>query len=302
MRYPYERFLKFLVSRRVEVEPALDRYGLPEVGMLWEPECRSMLRKSAPYAVVRYLDSDDGVLTVKGGLLDWAEDQGFRCLWEIQPEFGGGLASPPLDAALQIFVNPFARAVIGMLLLSRITLEEISEIVQDRFDLGVDEPALQLYRTVFWDVTCMGRPSWKQFIGELKTKEERHFISMGLGSPTAEEARQLLGLDTTLDRSSILTKIMSKAYIQFNHAMDEADPEGKGAIKWAELAIKAGNALEFGGAGGRGGGPDEAMPTGADFKEMFSVKIERTKHISLAELQGPVAALKEPPDPSKDDE
>lgn len=300
MRYPYERFLKFLVSRKVEIDPALARYGLPEVGMLWGPDCRTNIRESAPYAITRYLDSDEAVLTIKDGVLDWAEGEGFRCLWEIQDEFGGGPAGPELDTAFQIFVNPFARSVIGMMLLARVTPEEIAEIVQDRYDLGVDAPALQLYRTVFWDVTCMSRPSWKQFIGDLETKEERHFISMGLASPTSEEVRQLLGLDTTLDRSSILTKIMSKAYIQFNLAMEEPDPESKGAIKWAELAIKAGNALELGGRGARAA-DDAAMPTGEDFNGMFSVKIEKSKHISLTELQGPVAQLKEPPDPSKEE-
>lgn len=244
------------------------------------------MRKTAPYSVAQYLDGDDDdEIVKKGGFLEWAEEEGFRPLWNIQKEFGGHDPSPELDAAFQIFVNPFARSVVGMMLMSQATTEEAAEIVTTRFDLGIDAPALDLYTQIFWDGSQISRKGWTSFLGELRTREERHYLALGLSSPTADEARQFLGMNTCFAPEEILIRIMSKAHAQFESAMEQPIPEEAGAIKWAELAIKAINTISstkktFGESDG-----DQSL----DFKGLFSVQVEKIQHVSLAELQGEVS-------------
>lgn len=296
MRYPYERFLRFLVSRKVDVNQALNRYGLPNVGGMWTAEARTHIRKSAPYAITHYLDSDEDELTLRDGVLEWAEVEGFRELWVAQAEFGGRQACPQLDVAFRIFINPFARCIMGLLLLSRARDDEIVEIIQERFDVGLEEEALPLYRDIFWDVRLMGRSAWSGFVQSLLTKEERHYLSYGLAAPTCEEVRHILGLEAMLDPETILSQIMSKAYLQFKAAMEEVHPDLAGATRWADLSLKAINSMNNRNRGGR---DDENPIAASDFGGMFSVQIAKSSHVSLTDLKGQLAAPRDnnkPPD------
>jgi hypothetical protein len=287
VRYPYERFLRFLVSRKVPVDRTVGRYGLPLVGGLWEAECRTDIRKTAPYSVTQYIDADDDQeMVVTAGFLEWAEKEGIRPLWEIQKEFGGRPPSPELDTAFQIFVNPFSRAVVGMMLLSQATTEEVVELVTGRFDLGVDLDVIGAYTKIFWDTKLLGRTGWRSFIEELKTKEEKHFISLGLQSPTVEEVRQYLGMNTCFTPEDIATRIMSRSFAQYESAMDQPDPESANAVMWADLALRAMKELRE--TKRVASKEDDGLPSG-DFNGMFSVQVEKIEHISLAELQGQVS-------------
>lgn len=286
MRYPYERFLRFLVSRKVPVDRTLDRYGLPSVGALWEADCRTNIRKSAPYSVSQYIDADDDQeLVAREGFIEWAEKEGFAPLWMIQREFGGAKPSPALDTAFQIFVNPHARAVVGMLLLSEVPSDEICSLVQTRFDLGVDEETLDLYTTIFWDIELLGRAGWQAFMAELKTKEERHYIGLGLGSPSSADARRYLGVEVNFDPEAILKDLALTAHTQYKACMAQPDPESAGALKWHDATIKAINSL--GTTKKAFGGDDEIGAS--DFNSMFSVQIEKIQHVSLTELVGEVS-------------
>jgi hypothetical protein len=296
VRYPYERFLRFLVSRKVDVNQALDRYGLPGVGGLWTAETKSNLRSSAPDAITHYLDSDDDELGLREGVLEWAAQEGFRQLWEAQMEFGGKPAATELDEAFQIFINPFARCIMGLLLLSRARDNEIIELIQERFDLGLTDETISFYRDVFWDVRLVNRSAWGAFIQKLHTKEERHYLSYGLASPTIEEVRHVLGLDTMLDPETILSQIMSTSFRRYKAALQEVHPDLAGAKSWAELSLKAINSMSNRSKQLHG---DEKEFDPKDFGGMFSVQISKSSHMSLTDLKGQLAAPRDdnkPPD------
>ena len=292
MRYPYERFLRFLVSRKVDVNSTLDRYELPPVGGIWVAECRTYLRDHAPYAIVNYIDSDDDDLSFHDGVLEWADAEGIRPLWEMQREFSGGPATTVFDEAFKVFVNPCARAVLGCLLLSRATESESRGLMLEQFDVDLSPEAFKIYKTIFWDVAVVGRKSWDRFLEMLKSPEERSYVAYGLCSPTADEIRDMLGMESAVDDEVIVNNIVNRSYQQFKKAMDEPHPEAAGAMRWAELTLKAIAVKRSGGIGGRGDGP----PLGTDFKSMFSIEVTKSKHVSLADLasQGTVALPKDP--------
>lgn len=293
MRYPYERFLLFLVSRKVSVDKTIGKYGLPTVGAMWEAECRSNIRATAPHSVVSHIDSSSDLVVARDGFLDWAEDEGILPFWRTQDEFGGGEPEPELDTAIQIFVNSHARGMVGLLLLSKASDEEVLGFIQRRFDSTANERTLELYKKIFWDITLLKREDWKAFIPDLEP-QERHYISLGLSSPSIHEAKRFLDEAPGYTPEQIINKIMTKAAVLFEAAANELDPEAAGAIRWAELSLRAISVL---GTHKKAFGGDEAGELSpSEFQNMFSVSIEKIEHVSLAELQGVVAPKTDVPD------
>lgn len=298
MRYPYDRFIKFLVSRKSPVDATLRQFGLPPVGDIWESQYRSEIRKAAPYSVTQYIDSDEDRLVVTDGFLDWADDEGFRPLWQVQKEFGGDPPPEALDTAFRVFINPTVRSIVGMVLLSKASDNEVVDIIQKRLDIGFDDEVLHYYTVIFWDTDLLGRKGWGPFLDRLKTKEERHYLGLGLASPTVEDLHRYLGMKPALSPDEILTDIMSKAHERFQSSMEQPCPEAAGALKWAELSIKAVNAL---GTSRKAFASDDDGFDASDFHGMFSVQIEKTQHISLAELQGEVSPHQDNPEAGGDE-
>ena len=289
MRYPYERFLRFLVSRKADVNAKLERYGLPPVGDLWVARARSSIRAEGPHGIVSYIDSPDDQLIAQAGVLEWADAEGFRCLWEYQPEFGA-LESIDLRSAFRVFVNPHARAACGMLFLSNADVDEIKDLLQERFELEISPSSLQLYRTLFWDTSLLEREEWPSFIGKLLTKDEQHFLAVGLSSPTIDHIRDVLDAGPLVDHDDIIEDLVALAYRQFKRAMGSPHPESQGALRWHEATLRAWTASK---TAARERAKEEHVPTSGDFEGLFSVQVTKSKHISLTELQGTVSEHKE---------
>lgn len=302
MKYPYERFLRFLVSRKIDLNRTLERYGLPRAGDMFPAECRSDLRRSAPYALVQYIDTPNSELVLRDGVLEWATREKILPLWLMQSEFGGK-STPALDTTFRLFINPISRAVLGMLLLSKAREQDAFEIVREQFDVSLDAPTLELYKSIFWDVGLVGRTMWEPFIKTLVSAEEKNYIAFGLTSPSADEIRDLLGMDCAgIDHKTILNQIIAKSYLQYKRLMDEPNQGTQDAMKWAELTLRA---ITTAKTSGGLGGPDETGPkTGtARFRGLFSVQPDKTTHPTLAQLEGEVGK-REPPkltDPTKAD-
>lgn len=284
MKYPYERFLRFLVSRRADVNAKLERYGLPRVGDLWIARARGSIRRSAPYALVTYIDSKNDELGARDGILEWAHTEGFRVLWEFQPEFGG-IESIELRCAFRIFVHAYARSLCGMLLLAESDDDEICSTLQDKCDITATPTALSLYRRVFWDVSLPSPEDWQVLLGQL-AEEERHLIGTGISADTLDDVRDAADIPINLDHQVVINDLLTSAYRQFKRAMASPHPESAGALKWYDACLKAWTAskndmreLE-----------KNKDPSTANIDSLFSVQISKSKHISLSELRGTVAS------------
>lgn len=289
MRYPYERFLRFLVSRKLDVNRVLSQVGLPPVGGMWLPTCRTTLRASAPYGLVRYLDSADANLLARDGLLAWAEGEGFRELWESQPEFGG-LTSRSLDLAIRIFSNRWARVRMGLFLFSKATATEIVEVASQHFDMEIDQEVVDLYRRIFWDGAAISRSDWDALLQSLEDRDERHYLALGFANPTLQGVQAIIGAPYTVEPDDVLRRLMMSAIEQYEFAMKQPIPTAHDALKWGEMAKSAAVALAT-----HQPKKVESSSIPKDFNGLFSVQISKSKHISLADLQGQVGI----PEPAK---
>jgi hypothetical protein len=214
------------------------------VGDLWIARARTSIRDDAPYALTSYLDSRDAELAARAGVLEWAEEQGFRCLWELQHEFGATV-SQELEVGFRVFCDTEMRSVMGMLLLSRSEDQEIASTFQEKFLLDVGA-ALELYKALFWDVTLLSKERWSSFIEELSTKEEQHHLGLGLEAPTSDETRSAVGLPPTQQTpDNILDDILSRSYERYLYLMTQtADPEQAGVLRWIDSIHRTINTLQ----------------------------------------------------------
>lgn len=285
MRYPYERFVRFLVSRKLDPSDTLTRYGLPRVGALWISDYRREIRETAPASISSYLDSDAEWLTFKNGILSWAEKQGFRELWESQPEFNGEVDSN-LEVAHLIFVNPSSRALVGMMLLSKSTDDEICLMVKEKFNIEMSDEVLGVYCDIFWDVEMLGRAGWDSFIESLESKEERHYLALGLDSPTLEECRNTADLDNNIDVDEMLREILNKSFFKLKSAYDHPNPDGANIDLWHSHWQKAWDRTVKRQAEADGANP---IATG-DYQALFSVQTTKSTHTSLVDLKGHLSA------------
>lgn len=290
MRYPYERFLKFLVSRKVDPNRVLTRLGLPPVGGLWASTCRSEFRRSAPYAIVRHLDSDDEDLATRDGVLEWAEVGGFRELWESQPEFGGA-SGQTLDIANRIFSSSRARIRMGLFLFSKATPSEVAETAKEHFDMEVDPAVVDLYRRIFWDGSIMSKSSWDSLLEAMPEKEERHYLALGLENPTLDGVKCILGMKYSMEPDAVLRRLMVTSIEQYDALMKQAIPSSD-ALRWGEMAKSAAVALA---QHAPKKAPEQGIP--ADFGNLFTVQISKSDHVSLSDLQGYVGTPT-PPKPA----
>lgn len=283
MRYPYERFLRFLVSRGADVNQTIKRYGLPPVGGLWPSQYRSKIRKEAPASVVRYIDSDDGTLAFRDGFLEWADREGFGDLWRFQAEFDGGPPPPDVDLAFRVFINPTGRYTVGVLLFSSADDEKVIEGVKERLDLTLTSAAIQTYKRLFWDISLVRRQDWSHLLRQM-SPEERNYLSAALNGDKSKSVRRTIGVADRKSPEEILEDIANRAYNHFVKASERPNPESANARYWAELAVKSSSSLL-----NRKGrfGQDEVKPVTADALEsMFSVEVTSSNHVTLEELQG----------------
>ena len=285
MGYPYERFLRFLVSRKIDPDQALNRYGLPSSGDLWFAAVKTDLIDNGPFPISSYLESKDTVLPLRDGVLDWAQREGFRELWEMQPEFGEA-DNPDLSVAFQLFVNPSSRPVAAMFVDSRATEAEVCESLQEYLNSEVTSASLEIFKRLFWDTSQTTSGEWDDLIPSLLTKKERHLISLAREGQNINLARGSVDLSIDVRVDVMLKEMLNTNYMMWLNARSV---KSKDEMKeWGESNLRVMKELrEY----HRYNTSNEGVPKAGDFEGLFSVKTSKSVHPTLAELQGEVAPL-----------
>jgi len=291
VRYPYERFITFLISRKIDVSEALERVELPPVGDMGIADRKEKIRKTAPPSLVRYLGQsrNDRELVFRDGILDWASENGILSLWQRQKEFGRKI-DLGLEEASNIFLNANARTILGTMLLADASPDEITEVIREQFSIDVDRDILASFKNIFWDVGGMGRKSWEDFIPELYD-DQRQIVALGMRGMKPNDIRYAIGAEVPSDPKDVLQDILTHAHNQFKQAMSSASPGNFGAFRWADLATKVASVMSSSHLGSFGGDGEEEFPR-RGVEGMFSVVVESPKIVSLDDLDGELSKTK----------
>lgn len=257
MRYPYELFIRFLITRRADVNATLASFGLPELTDEEIEERNGISSSAMPPSVEEYLDSDKNIVANKEGFLEWAEIHDIREMWEIQPEFKISdertvtRGSNGMTKACEIFANAQMRTAFSLLVIRAFEYEDIVELFQNRFHYIVTKESYALAVKYFFNFTYMRHNDYVNLL-ENVSPEERDSLNTALGPTTSNFVEHRIGATPKLTYDEILQDIMVTCYYKFKACHNEPLMDML-AMKWAAMAMKAGEQKEKYGKGDKMG-------------------------------------------------
>lgn len=247
MRYPYSLFIKFLISRKADVNKTLTSLCLPRIEAN-ERAAHDTPAEPIPRSVERFFQSPHNVVTEKEGFLQWAKVNGIYELWSVQPEFEDD--SDPTErrnilAACELFADPNKRTSLAVLLLKGFDDEAVSSTFEAKFDTKVSAKTLAVARRYFFDFTRLSRADWKHLLEGIP-KDQKAMLHLGLEPHTKEFVQYSVGKLPSLSFDEIMHDIMVSSYYKFKACLDQPLADQK-AMQWAKTAMAAGlNKIRFG--------------------------------------------------------
>jgi hypothetical protein len=243
MRYPYDLFVKFLITRKADVNGTLSSLGLPE---LTDNELltKNILAGPLPPSVKAFIDSPENQVEKKEGFLEWAEAHEIRELWEIQPEFLHSeyrtltRGSGSMKKACDLFAAPNKRTAMSLLLMREFPQEDIIDVFSDHFETEVNAEVIQLARKYFFDFREMTPTDWHSLFHNLPP-EERDKLQVGREPHSRQFVEYSIGKVPNLTYEEILNDIMVTSYYKFKELANQPLMDTM-AQRWAAMAMTAG--------------------------------------------------------------
>jgi len=247
LNFPYERAIRFLISRKVDVNTALKRLKLPVLEWREEMARRNRLKGGAlPPVVDAYFRSEQVLINGSQAFLAWAQAEEIDELWSRQAEFSK--RNDDLNEACRAFANPALRTVLGLLLMAGFSNDEVIEVIYQRSEFKLTAAAVELFKKLFWDVKVMRKEDWLSLLDDME-KDQRTLLSLAFEGKGRNYIKFALGVVPEVDLRDVLTNIMTKAHMRFNEMLELPDYNEAQAIAWAQLAMKAGEKRKNSGGG-----------------------------------------------------
>lgn len=247
MRYPYSLFLKFLISRKADVNRTLGSLGLPEIDAQ-ERTDHDTPAAPIPKSVEKFFQDPSNVVKDTDGFLEWAKVHDIDELWSIQPEFEDDTNDKLkiyMHHACELFADPNKRTSLAVLLLKGFNQESISEIFEAKFDRAVEPETMALAKKYFFDFSRLNKADWDHLMGEIPA-DQQSMMRLGLEPHSKEFVQYSVGKLPTLSFDDIMHDIMVSSYYKFKACLDQPLADSK-AMDWANMAMKAGvNKVKFG--------------------------------------------------------
>lgn len=247
MRYPYSLFIKFLISRKADVNKTLKSLCLPPIEAD-ERVAHDTPAAPLPRSVEKFFRSPHNIVTDREGFLQWAEVHGIHELWSVQPEFEDD--SDPQErrsilGACELFADPNKRTSLAVLLLKGFDDEAVSNVFETKFDTKLDAETLDVARRYFFDFTRLSKADWQHLLEGIP-KDQKAMLHLGLEPHTKEFVQYSVGKLPSLSFDEIMHDIMVSSYYKFKACLDQPLADAR-AMQWAKTAMAAGlNRVKFG--------------------------------------------------------
>lgn len=247
MRYPYSLFIKFLISRKADVNKTLKSLSLPPI----EAEERAEHDTPAdplPRSVEKFFRSPGNLVVEKEGFLEWAKVHDIYELWSIQPEFEADISPQSRRdtvAACELFADPNKRTSLAVLLLKGFSDEAVSEVFETKFDHKVPAETLAVSRKYFFDFTRLTRADWQHLLEGIP-RDQKAMLHLGLEPHTKEFVQYSVGKLPSISFDEIMHDIMVSSYYKFKACLNQPLADQM-AMQWAKTSMAAGlNKIKFG--------------------------------------------------------
>jgi len=243
MRYPYDLFISFLITRKADVNGTLTSLGLPE---LTENELlsKNLFSGNLPPAVRSYFKSKSDKITSKKAFIDWTESHDIREMWELQPEFIKTSHrtltsdSTSLKEAFDIFSDPRHRTAMSLLLMRNFDIDDIASTFLTKFSKEVGHDVITLGQRYFFRFSNMRPVDWRNLLNGV-SPEERNKLLIGRDGSSKEFIEQTIGVTPKISYEAILSDIMVSSYYKFKALVDVPLMDSM-SQRWATMAMVAG--------------------------------------------------------------
>ena len=233
MRYPYDLFIRFLVTRKADVNETLRRLSLP------------------PLTDTEIFDKD-----ITGGpepapevsepalFIAWAESQDIRELWELQNEFKFTEhrklthGSDAMARAFDLFADPEKRTALSLMLIRSFDPDDIANTFADHLNFPVTSEVVQLFSKFFGNFDELSKRDWNHLLKNLHP-QQRDSLRLGIDAESQEFVSYSVGRLPRLTYEEILHDIMVSSYYKFKALVDQPLMDFL-AQRWAALAITSG--------------------------------------------------------------
>lgn len=245
MRYPYDTFITFLVTRKADINGTLKGLGLPELSKN-EVLSKNILTEKLPPSVGSFIRSDKNSIPAKSkkSFIEWTEAHGLRELWEIQPEFIHTphrkltAGSRSMKVACDLFASANKRTALSLLLMRDFDLEDIINAFEEHFNVILDEEILTLSKKYFFDFDEMDSKDWNNLLNGLNDEESDRLL-IGRQQHSKQFVEHAIGIVPKLTFEEILNDIMATSYYKFKALVNQPLMDGL-AQRWANMAMVAG--------------------------------------------------------------
>lgn len=249
MRYPYDLFIRFLITRKADVNATLTSFNLPQLTEKEIQDRSDLLYANPPPSVQEYFNSNSSRVQNKDKFLEWAEIHNIRELWELQDEFQCG--SKDTEQACKLFADPQKRTALSILIIRAFDYDDIAEIFKHKFDLDLSKETFRLAQLYFFNFLHMRERDYINLIRNV-SPEERHALQLASSPASKDFLSHKLGRVPSLSYDTILQDIMVSSYYKFKVCLDEPLFDIL-AMKWATMAMKAGELKKKYGSGDKMG-------------------------------------------------
>jgi hypothetical protein len=243
MRYPYDLFIKFLISRKADVNGTLANLDLPELSTK-ELSDRNFLAGPLPPSVRGYLKSKINSIKNKKAFIEWAEAHDIREMWEIQPEYKHDdlrqltQRSGAMKKACDLFATANQRTALSLMLMRDFEDEDIIDTFLEHFDVTISNDVLDLSRKFFFDFREMKPTDWHNLFHNL-APEERDKLATAHQGVSKEFIEYSIGKFPKITYEEILHDIMVTSFFKFK-ALSDQPLMDQLAQRWATMAMAAG--------------------------------------------------------------
>lgn len=243
MRYPYNLFIKFLISRKADVNATLANLGLPELSDR-ELFDRDFLVCPIPPSVQGYFKSPISKIEDKKSFIEWAEVHNIREMWEIQPEYKHDdlrdltKNSDAMKRACDLFSSQNQRTAMSLMMMRDFDEESIVDTFIEHFDSMIDFDVICLFRKYFFDFKKMRPTDWHNLFHNLNP-EERQKLELAHQGMSKGLTEYSIGRLPSLTYEEVLHDIMVSSYYKFKQLENQPLMDGL-AQRWATMAMAAG--------------------------------------------------------------
>jgi hypothetical protein len=240
MRTPYDRYIRFLITRGKEsadsTNAVLKDLGLPEITDDEFDAQFDLVFDSVPKAIAKQIESQkfEGDFLKHMAVLDVKE------LWQYERKEESYRF---VKLVYDIHYDPRLKIALNALLIKGMRTADLCQTLNLKFSSMLKVEHVELYEKFFWSVSRMSRQDWKRYIK--KCKEFEQSILFTCFSDDIETVKASLELPAKTAVPDMLQYLLSQSYQKAKHYLRfSSKDQNMEARLWIEQTMKLSDRYE----------------------------------------------------------